>query len=179
MLSCMAHPNQGRKQAIRLYPLLAWCQRCKVKRAEDRHHKDGNTFNNKSSNIAHLCRTCHMTEDGRLVALIAAGKRWTKQKSSSPNKVCIICGDIKSRPRWKGRCHACDIYFRRRREERSIFLANPIKMTCKYGHEFSAENTYFTKTGRSCRACHADRERKRRIEARKAKVQSQPQWSRK
>jgi hypothetical protein len=35
---------------------------------------------------------------------------------------------------------------------------------CKHGHEFTHENTYtHGKSGRSCRACHRDRERVRRL----------------
>ena len=36
------------------------------------------------------------------------------------------------------------------------------KTHCKHGHEFSPENTRVTKQGRQCRACHRQRERRRR-----------------
>lgn len=38
---------------------------------------------------------------------------------------------------------------------------------CKHGHEFTEANTRMSKTGaRECRACHADRERRRRARSR-------------
>lgn len=40
------------------------------------------------------------------------------------------------------------------------------KTHCKYGHEFTTENTLITKEGwRSCRKCHADRQYSRRFES--------------
>lgn len=48
-----------------MYPVIGACERCGADKTE-RHHKDGNTLNNVSSNIAVLCRRCHMDADGRL-----------------------------------------------------------------------------------------------------------------
>ena len=42
------------------------CERCQVAPATDRHHVDGDPGNNARSNIACLCRRCHMIVDGRL-----------------------------------------------------------------------------------------------------------------
>lgn len=36
-----------------------------------------------------------------------------------PPKPCVNCG-VPSKPLWRGRCHACDIYFRRRGIERPV-----------------------------------------------------------
>lgn len=55
----------GRKRALRLYPDIGPCSKCGAAKAE-RHHRDDNTANNDPSNIAILCRRCHMDEDGRL-----------------------------------------------------------------------------------------------------------------
>src|SRR3990167_254255 len=55
----------GRTRAQRLYPAIGSCQQCGNQRAE-RHHRDDNTANNRKSNIAILCRRCHMQSDGRL-----------------------------------------------------------------------------------------------------------------
>lgn len=55
----------GRTRALRLFPTIGPCEGCGDVKAE-RHHKDGNTSNNDASNIAALCRRCHMAIDGRL-----------------------------------------------------------------------------------------------------------------
>src|SRR3990167_1452470 len=55
----------GRSRALRLYPRVGVCTSCGAARAE-RHHIDGNTANNEPSNIAIICRRCHMQHDGRL-----------------------------------------------------------------------------------------------------------------
>ena len=63
----VASASSKRGRARRLYK-LGNCERC-GKKATDRHHIDGNAGNNLSSNIAILCRRCHMEIDGRLVQL--------------------------------------------------------------------------------------------------------------
>ena len=57
----------GRKRALKLYRDVGSCTNCGAAKAE-RHHRDANTANNDPSNIAILCRRCHMEEDGRLEA---------------------------------------------------------------------------------------------------------------
>jgi hypothetical protein len=54
----------GRCRAERWY-LPKPCEVCGAE--SERHHKDGNTLNNETSNIAFLCRKHHMEADGRLV----------------------------------------------------------------------------------------------------------------
>lgn len=49
------------------------CSRCGSD-ALDVHHVDGDPYNNAPSNLAPLCRSCHMLIDGRAAAL-AAGNR--------------------------------------------------------------------------------------------------------
>lgn len=55
----------GRTRALRLFPVIGACRKCGAHNAE-RHHSDGNTANNSTTNIDPLCRRCHMSEDGRL-----------------------------------------------------------------------------------------------------------------
>ena len=64
----------GRSRAQRLYPEIGPCESCGAERAE-RHHRDGDTINNDPSNIAALCRKCHMETDGRLEKLIENRKK--------------------------------------------------------------------------------------------------------
>jgi hypothetical protein len=59
-----AKPASGRERARRRYNLDV-CEDCGGN-AHDRHHVDGNPLNNEPSNIAILCRRCHMRRDGRL-----------------------------------------------------------------------------------------------------------------
>lgn len=50
----------------------------------------------------------------------------------------------------------------------SVPARNARKTHCKWGHEFTPENTYTGYIGRSCRRCHADREAQRRERLRAA-----------
>jgi hypothetical protein len=102
-----ALPTTKRQRAVRLYR-LGLCERC-GRRGVDRHHKDGNTGNNDRSNIEILCRKCHMIVDGRLAAWLANNPAPAKFKPASP---CRICGRL-AKPLRKGKCSACDMYFRR------------------------------------------------------------------
>lgn len=61
--------NAGRQRARRIYQHIGPCSGCGALRGE-RHHRDGNTHNNDSANIAVLCRRCHMATDGRLSAFL-------------------------------------------------------------------------------------------------------------
>ena len=63
--------NAGRTRAERWYKLKP-CVRCGEK--AERHHKDGNTLNNKPENINFLCRKCHMKSDGRMFKRDAYGR---------------------------------------------------------------------------------------------------------
>lgn len=44
--------NSGRAYAQAHFELATWCERCQTARAVDRHHIDGDTFNNTPENIA-------------------------------------------------------------------------------------------------------------------------------
>jgi len=71
-------PEAARDRLKRRMPIHGPCEGCGAK-ASDRHHKDGNTRNNDPSNIAQLCRRCHMKADGRL-AKIAAMDAWRSRR---------------------------------------------------------------------------------------------------
>ena len=64
----------GRSRAERLYPKIGPCEECGNPNSE-RHHRDDNTLNNDPSNIAILCRKCHMRSDGRLALVRELGIR--------------------------------------------------------------------------------------------------------
>ncbi len=67
-----SNPDVGRKRA-RHRMILKACEKC-GQPATDRHHKDGNTFNNEPANLMALCRRCHMLIDGRLTRHDKQGK---------------------------------------------------------------------------------------------------------
>lgn len=105
-----------RKRARRRFQLIA-CETC-GNQVSERHHKDGNPGNNDPSNIAILCRKCHMVADGRM------GRAWRYVRPPGTPTTCMICGGVASpKKRAKGRCHACVEYFRRTGIERSFYLA--------------------------------------------------------
>lgn len=58
----------GRTRALRAYRDIGPCSKCGAEKSE-RHHVDGDTSNNDPTNIAILCRRCHMDADGRLAAV--------------------------------------------------------------------------------------------------------------
>lgn len=100
-----ASDNTKRIRARVLYPVLGKCERCPSP-ATDRHHKDSNTGNNVRSNLAFLCRRCHMAEDGRLDAL-----RSLPRPVKLP-KVCAVCGRPAKLSRLS-KCERCYDHFRR------------------------------------------------------------------
>jgi 5-methylcytosine-specific restriction endonuclease McrA len=108
------HRNSGHNIARRLYPTLGDCQDC-GKPATDRHHIDGDTFNNERENIAMLCRRCHQAVDGRLDALRAMA---VSQRKLLP---CLVCQVEKlGGERVYGRCRTCYMYFRRNGFDRVV-----------------------------------------------------------
>jgi hypothetical protein len=101
-----------RARAQRRYNIAgATCENCGVP-ATDRHHIDGDTGNNDRSNIAILCRRCHMAADGRAVRL---AEMRIVPKAARP---CRICLEIRQRYLRKGRCIRCERYLRRHGVER-------------------------------------------------------------
>jgi hypothetical protein len=114
-----ASKNAGRMRARRRYR-LGPCEHC-GKPATDRHHKDDNPLNNDPGNVEILCRRCHMIADGRIKEFVKAGGSRAPGGSKSrdkPIKSCMICGRFWKYLR-KGRCSACDQYFRAHGKERT------------------------------------------------------------
>ena len=98
----------GWNRAQRIYALKGVpCQGCQIKPAEHRHHVDGNTRDNRPSNIALLCNSCH------------------QRAHAAPVPPCIICGSSFPPGKWprKGRCAACTSYLRAHGVERTEYLA--------------------------------------------------------
>jgi hypothetical protein len=63
----------GRSRALRAFPVLQPCEECGTSESE-RHHVNGDTADNTSTNIRFLCRRCHMKTDGRLNAFTEMAK---------------------------------------------------------------------------------------------------------
>lgn len=93
--------DAGRTRARKAFPVLGKCEEC-GKDATERHHKDGSTANNEPSNIALLCRSCHMKRDGRLEAFRqnclnantkANAQRWKNRidTTARPHDPCPRC----------------------------------------------------------------------------------------
>lgn len=85
---------------------LGPCERC-GRAGVERHHKDGNTLNNSSANVAVLCRRCHLAEDGRLDHFIAAGVPF--RTKPHPPEPCATCGRP-TNPLRRGECKTCRDY---------------------------------------------------------------------
>ena len=106
------HENSSRRQAQKRFPILGECQDGCGKPAIERHHIDGNPFNNDASNIKFLCRRCHMKEDGRL------------SKPIRTLRPCINCGE-KTLVLSRQRCHACYNYLWRTGNDRQVNVLEP------------------------------------------------------
>ena len=144
----------GNMRARRIYAgPLGPCVLCS-KPARDRHHKDGDTFNNAPTNVVGLCRRCHMLIDGRLRAF---RERAMAPRTIKPPQPCIVCGELR-KPLRRGRCHACNEYYRRHGID--VRPKDRIKTHCKAGHPFDQANTYWYGTHRICRTCHMLNERR-------------------
>jgi hypothetical protein len=118
-------PETGAYRARALYPDLGNCSLCSSP-AFDRHHIDGNKFNNNKSNIMFLCRVHHMEVDGRLNKLKALPK---KPRLETPRE-CKVCRK-KVYPIRKGRCHSCNEYYRRNGIDKAqILIENSIVSPC-------------------------------------------------
>lgn len=64
----------GRTRALRLYPESGPCVRCGSPRAE-RHHRNGNTADNRKRNVIALCRKCQPE--------VPHGSRWPTQERAA------------------------------------------------------------------------------------------------
>lgn len=76
----------------------------------ERHHADGDPFNNARENIMTVCRRCHMTIDGRLEQFLLGNPAVER-----PAKPCSECGKFSTNKYLRrGLCHACNERKRRR-----------------------------------------------------------------
>lgn len=107
-----ARPETKRARAQRRYALVA-CEACGAP-ATDRHHRNGDTGNNEPSNVARLCRRCHMAADGRLATFLSTS---ASLRGPQPPKPCANCGRP-AKPLRRGLCHACNEYQRRQGKAR-------------------------------------------------------------
>lgn len=85
--------------------------------ATDRHHEDGDPGHNAPENLTAKCRRCHMAEDGRLEAVRELARQ-NAARARKPPRECRICRETK-RLISHGRCHACDMFWRRTGRERT------------------------------------------------------------
>jgi hypothetical protein len=92
----------GHQRAQRRFPVLGKCQRCGLKDARERHHKDGNTLNNEPGNVDKLCYSCH---------------RIVEPRNKKPLRNCSNCGILTNRLT-HGRCKNCYMYFYRHGKEK-------------------------------------------------------------
>jgi hypothetical protein len=106
--------SAAHSRAISHYGVLGVCMDCGKLRTVERHHKDGDPANNEASNIAFLCRRCHMVVDGRL-------ERFRQLRPPvRPAKICSECGKFSAgKYLRRGLCHACNER-KRRREKRCV-----------------------------------------------------------
>lgn len=170
----------GRLRARIAFPEMpSLCTRCKLAAPTDRHHKDGNPLNNSPSNIAFLCRRCHMREDGRLERVIQRQSQLCGELNPnwSPPKICSNCHTL-SKPIKKGLCHACNEYQRRHGVPRPDTLYRFVKSPRKYDAKdicLDCGTTYGESKGFSkgrctlCYASHMQRLRRPIINARRRK----------
>lgn len=114
----MAHKHTGHRWARAQYPVMGLCEECGQAPARDRHHKDGDVFNNRRRNIQFVCRRCHMRLDGRLATMLHRNQTRIRRCALKP---CAICR-ILYFPLRNSRCNKCETYWRRVGRERPRHL---------------------------------------------------------
>lgn len=135
------------------------CEDCDAP-GKDRHHKDGNKRNNDPSNIAILCRRCHMKRDGRLARLaqLKDSLAWTRL----PLQPCRLCGKNKV-DRIRISDSSADFLCRRHHMEADGRLLKLIQRRRASKREFCMRGHRFIRRGNrnACNACvrinHAQR----------------------
>lgn len=120
-------PQTGRYHAERRYRVLGMCEHCGLVPATERHHVDGDTFNNERPNVAFLCNRCHQTVDGRLSsrdpsAMIAAAAVARRARTHCVHGHPLSGDNLYVGPSGKRACRACArtralAYLRRKRSK--------------------------------------------------------------
>ena len=113
-----ASEKAGRARALRLFA-PGPCTKCGANKGE-RHHKDGDTKNNELTNVEMLCRRCHMSTDGRLLALaefsrgriseLVAAAQASKRKLTKCKRGHPLAGENLYQYKGKRICKACRGY---------------------------------------------------------------------
>jgi hypothetical protein len=88
----------ARVHAARAYPVLGDCQSCGARPARERHHRDGNEWNQAPENVALLCATCH--RQTHLLTHCLRGHEFTPENTyTSPGGVrfCRACKRLRDR----------------------------------------------------------------------------------
>ena len=149
-----ADPNTGRQRARKAFPGQHVCEveGC-VKQAE-RHHKDGDTFNNDRSNIAFLCPRHHRIADGRMnrpefraaqLKAVTGRKRTPEERAKTS---ASLKGTVFSDERKRNLSAAA--------KRRAAKEARPTH--CPRGHEYTEFNSAKSSLGRRvCRQCSRER----------------------
>lgn len=102
--------DDGNKEATRLFPSpLGGCQRGCGREAQHRHHRNGDTFDNRRENVEFLCVPCHMGHHHRRPDRVGPG-------------ACCNCR-LWAEARQIGRCPACYSYYRKKGRDRPLELA--------------------------------------------------------
>ena len=87
----MTHPNTGRNQARRRYPDLGTCEGCGARPAVDRHHVNGDVFDQRRENVRFLCNRCHQEADGRMERNRAADVRPMIEAAAALKRAQTTC----------------------------------------------------------------------------------------
>jgi len=119
------------------------CERCGLRKGLDSVYLDGNKDNLIETNIALYCRRCRMEIDGTLVKFLTAPRPQFSPKN------CKICNALTNRLR-RGRCHACNEFWRRNgfeRSEKQKKLPNPPAPCVNCGKVLKLEKN-------RCHACY-------------------------
>lgn len=83
----------GHSRARSLYPTLGACEECGLVPAVERHHRNGDTLDNRRANVALLCDRCH-TRTHHLAAVCKRGHPFDEANTyydRNGHKSCRVC----------------------------------------------------------------------------------------
>lgn len=93
----------ARVHAARAYPVLGVCQSCGARPARERHHRDGDEWNQAPENVALLCATCH--HRAHLPTHCKRGHPFTPANTylnSKGHRICRACRALRMRAARRG-----------------------------------------------------------------------------